>query len=87
MSTKRDAYHKQYREQHKEELNKQSRQYREQHIDELKEYNSKYYEENKAILKEKHSIPVHCHACNKDISKWNYASHKKTKVHLANLDK
>lgn len=42
-----------------------------------KEYNKAYYEKNKEKLREK----VMCNACNKEIAKWNLASHQKTKKH------
>jgi hypothetical protein len=44
-----------------------------------KEYNTNYYQENKERIKEMCSIKIHCEICNKNITKWNYDKHKKTK--------
>ena len=51
-----------------------------------KEYAQEYYKKNKEYFKEKQTAKMHCNICNKEVSKWNYQKHCKTKGHLRNAN-
>ena len=84
---------KEYRDQHKDKLAVQSKKYYQLHIDSIREYKKKYREENRDRLihekREFNRLRVICPHCQKEVSKPNFAPHKKSNycVSFQNKDK
>ena len=78
---------KEYREQHKDKLAVQSKKYYQLHIDKIREYKKKYREENRDRLihekREFNRLRVVCPHCQKEVSKPNFAPHKKSNYCLS----
>ena len=52
-----------------------------------KEYQKEYYEKNKDKIKQAVKSQVSCDICDKTMSRCNYYSHIKTKIHKKNFEK
>lgn len=56
-------------------------------ITDMKKYQKEYYQENKERILEKMKRKIYCECCNRDIAKYKYPQHCRTKKHLKNLSK
>lgn len=54
--------------------------------DKFKVYYKAYYEANKERIKEYQQEHVVCGNCNKNITKWNWNKHSKTKGHMKKVE-
>ncbi len=77
----KQAYGRQYNDEHKEEKKARNKQYYKEHEDEIKEYNKEYYEERKDGLiakqiKYNKQLWV-CEWCNKTMQQGSRSKHKK----------
>lgn len=85
----RKQYYKEWYEKNKEKQLEKCKQYRQDYAAEKAETNRKYRksEEAKEKRRANDKIKKLCECCNKLISKGNFHTHKKTKIHLENMRK
>jgi hypothetical protein len=79
-------YKQQYVEEHKEEIQQYQRQYAEEHKEELQQYRQQYYEEKKEEILERMSVKYTCE-CGTTLRLCNKSRHNRTKKHLTFLQK
>ena len=82
-------YMKEYYKKNKEKAREKGKQYRQDYAAEKAERDRKYKQSEigKAKRKANDKIKKLCECCNKLISKGNFHTHKKTKIHLENMRK
>lgn len=75
-----------WRRDNKEKTKKYHKQRYNKHKEKLDEINKKYRLEHKAELGEKAKVKILCEICNCNITKSNIARHKKSQLHINNLN-
>ena len=70
---------KQYRQEHKEELNEKRKQYKLDHKEEINEKQKQYYQDNRETINKKQLEKVQCERCGAFSTRANLSHHKKTK--------
>jgi len=75
-----------YRQNNRQIINEYKKEYYETNKQSIREKQNNYYENNKQILNEKQNVKIQCE-CGCISTRTNIAKHRKTKIHLNNMQK
>jgi hypothetical protein len=81
------SYGKTYYKTNKDSIIERNKQYRQTNAEKIKESYKKYWELNGTNIKAKRKEKIKCELCNCEVTRESFTNHKKSKLHLENINK